>query len=243
LNDLLTPLFKKNPILAGEFEAGRLFWRRQTTKKPRLAWTRCWPSIRAAEAHCQQGNRRRSSVSMWTKPDQMAERALKRQSPADRGTATQSGRAADRSARRRCLEGAGAGPAVTRARRRRLAGSPRAISSGQARSSRRLLPRSRSRTPGAACSTPSWAEKLAERKHYPEAEKFFSRPQLRGHLTAARNQLGLLYKCASARRRTPDGPGRGNAGDPFTSASSIRMRVLDHLETSSLSDRAFPGAL
>jgi tetratricopeptide (TPR) repeat protein len=75
------------------------------------------------------------------------------------------------------------------------------------------------------------AEKLDERKRYPEAEKFYKQAlKLRPALTTARNNLGLLYMRLGQEEDARVVLEEATKADPFNVRVVNTLKVLDHLE-------------
>ena len=74
-------------------------------------------------------------------------------------------------------------------------------------------------------------KRLDERKHYPEAEKFYRQAlKLRPNLTAPRNQLGLLYMRLGQEEDARTTLEEAAKTDPFNVRVVNSLKVLDHLE-------------
>jgi tetratricopeptide (TPR) repeat protein len=75
------------------------------------------------------------------------------------------------------------------------------------------------------------AERLDERKRYPEAEKFYKQAlKLRPHLTGPRNQLGLLYMRLGQEDDARIVLEEATKLDPFNIRVVNTLKVLDHLD-------------
>ena len=74
------------------------------------------------------------------------------------------------------------------------------------------------------------AEKLEDRKRYPEAEQYYKQAlKLRPHLTRPRNQLGLLYMRLGQEEDARNVLEEATKADPFNVRVVNSLRVLDHL--------------
>jgi tetratricopeptide (TPR) repeat protein len=234
LNDIWTPLFKKDgDYWPAEFECGRLFLEKYNFEKASQSLDKVLTiNPRAAEAMVSKGTAALERFDL-DEAEQMADRALKinpRLTSALRLRAD-------------ILLVAGAPADALKSLDKALEVNPREEATLARQAAcyllqdkqgdfKEVVAKVTKQNPKCGLFYAELASKLDERKWYPEAEKYYKQAlKLRPHLSAARNQLGLLYMRLGQEDDAKTVLEQATQADPFNVRVVNSLRVLDHLET------------
>jgi cellulose synthase operon protein C len=234
LNDVWTPLFKKHPdFWPAEYEAGRLFLEKYNFEKALPALDKVLAiNPRAAEAMVSKGVAALERFDLED-AEQLAERALKVNPRLTSALRLQTdilliaGAYADAL---KVLEKATAVNPREEATLARIAACH--LLQGKEADFKTVVDEVRKYNSKCGLFYAELAEKLDERKWYPEAEKFYKQAlKLRPQLTTARNHLGLLYMRLGQEDDAKTVLEEATQADPFNVRVVNSLRVLDHLES------------
>jgi cellulose synthase operon protein C len=234
LNDVLTPLFKKNPdFWPAEYEAGRLFLEKYNFEKALPALDKVLAlNPRAAEAMVARGSAALDRFDI-AEAELLAERALKVNPKLTSALRLQ----AD------IHVVAGAEADALKVLERALTVNPREeatlariaacyLFQGKGADFKAVLQRVQRQNPKCGQFYSELAVRLDQRKWYPEAEKFYKQAlKLRPQLTTARNDLGLLYMRLGQEDDAKTVLEEATLADPFNVRVVNSLKVLDHLES------------
>jgi tetratricopeptide (TPR) repeat protein len=234
LNDVLTPLFKKNPdFWPAEYEAGRLFLEKYNFEKAGPAFDKVLAlNPRAAQALVSKGMAALDRFEI-DEAEHMAARALKvnpRLTSALRLQADILTLAGAEAEALKILEQATAVNPREEATLARIAACH--LLQGHDDEFKAVIASAAKQNPKCGLFYAELAAKLDLRKWYPEAEKFYKQAlKLRPQMTAARNDLGLLYMRLGQEADAKTVLEEATLNDPFNVRVVNSLKVLDHLES------------
>jgi tetratricopeptide (TPR) repeat protein len=233
LNDLLTPLVKKHKdFWPAEYEAGKLFLEKSNHAKAIIAFDKVLAiNPRAAEVLVSKGVAALQRYEI-AEAEQLAEQALKINPHLTAALRLQA----------EVQMVAGAYAEALRVLQEALTINPREEATLARVAACHLLMDKEAdfkaivkevlkHNPKAGLFYADLAERLDERKRFPEAEKYYKQAlKLRPHLTAARNQLGLLYMRLGQEGDAKVVLEEAIRADPFNVRVVNSLKVLDHLD-------------
>src|SRR5262249_47364643 len=233
LKDLFTPLFKKHKdFWPAELEAGRLLLEKYNFAKASLAFDKVLSiNPRAADALVCKGVAALERYEV-DEAEQMAEQALKINPRLTAALRLQTDVYIVAGAFKEALQTLDKAKAVNPREEATLAriAACHLLQEKQA-DFQAVVADVQKHNPKCGVFYSELAEKLDERKRYPEAEKFYKQAlKLRPQLTAARNQLGLLYMRLGDEADARTILEEATKLDPFNVRVVNTLKVLDHLE-------------